>query len=42
MAAEFPGSRLLVYEGVGHLVLWEHPERVAPDITPLVQSVVEA
>jgi pimeloyl-ACP methyl ester carboxylesterase len=42
LAAAIPDSHLLVYEGAGHLVLWEHPERVATDITHLVQSVVEA
>ena len=32
LAAAIPNSQLLIYEGVGHLVLWEQPERVASDI----------
>ena len=32
LSAAIPGSRLLVYEGTGHLVLWEQPLRVAKDI----------
>jgi pimeloyl-ACP methyl ester carboxylesterase len=34
-----PGSRLLVYEGVGHLVQWEEPERVAADIAAFVATL---
>ena len=34
-----PGSRLLVYEGVGHLVQWEQPERVAADIAAFVATL---
>lgn len=30
------GSRLLVYEGAGHVVHWEQPERVARDIAAFV------
>jgi len=32
------GSRLVVYEGTGHLVLWEQPERVARDVTAFMAS----
>jgi pimeloyl-ACP methyl ester carboxylesterase len=32
LAAAITGSRLLVYENTGHLVLWEQPERVARDL----------
>lgn len=34
-----PGSRLLVYEGVGHLVQWEQPERVAADTAVFVATL---
>jgi rifampin ADP-ribosylating transferase len=27
-----PSSRLVIYEGTGHLVLWEQPDRVAADL----------
>lgn len=33
------GSRLVVYEGTGHLVLWEEPERVAADLVDFVRSL---
>jgi len=39
LAAAIPGARLLVYEGVGHLVLWEQPERVAADLAAFVQDI---
>ena len=34
-----PGSRLLVYEGAGHLVQWEQPERVAADTAGFVATL---
>ncbi|MFJ9576770.1 alpha/beta fold hydrolase [Streptomyces sp. NPDC101191] len=34
-----PGSRLIVYEGVGHVPYWERPERVAPDIADFVRGL---
>jgi pimeloyl-ACP methyl ester carboxylesterase len=34
-----PGSKLVVYEGVGHIVLWEEPERVARDIVSFVAAL---
>jgi rifampin ADP-ribosylating transferase len=40
LVAAIPGARLVVYEGTGHLVLWEEPERVAADLVALVRSVV--
>jgi pimeloyl-ACP methyl ester carboxylesterase len=40
MASAIPNSQLLVYEGVGHLMLWEQPERVATDIAHLVRGAV--
>lgn len=36
LAAAIPGSRLVTYEGTGHLVLWEQPERVAADVTAFI------
>lgn len=38
LATAIPGSRLRVYEGVGHLVLWERPEHVAADLAKFVQD----
>jgi pimeloyl-ACP methyl ester carboxylesterase len=32
LAAAIPGSRLVAYEGTGHVVHWEEPERVAADL----------
>lgn len=34
-----PGSRLLVYEGAGHAVHWEQPERVATDVADFVREL---
>ena len=39
LAAAIPGSRLIVYEDTGHLVLWEQPERVATDLTDFVAGL---
>lgn len=36
LAAAIAGSRLVVYEDTGHLVLWEQPERVATDLADFV------
>jgi len=33
------GSRLLVYEGVGHVVHWEQPERVVADIAAFATHI---
>ncbi len=32
------GSRRVTYEGTGHLVLWEQPERVAKDVTAFIAA----
>lgn len=34
-------ARLLVYEGVGHAVHWEQPERVAGDVTAFLRGLRE-
>ncbi|MEV6397069.1 alpha/beta hydrolase [Streptomyces sp. NPDC051907] len=34
------GSRLLVYEGVGHAVHWEQPDRVVADVAEFAGSVL--
>jgi rifampin ADP-ribosylating transferase len=34
-----PGSRMIVYADAGHLVLWEHPERVATDLTAFLGTL---
>lgn len=39
LSAAIPASRLLIYEGTGHLVLWEQPERVAADLVTFVTSM---
>jgi pimeloyl-ACP methyl ester carboxylesterase len=39
LAAAIPGSRLVVYEDTGHLVLWEQPERVATDLAHFVAEL---
>jgi pimeloyl-ACP methyl ester carboxylesterase len=39
LAAAIPGSRLIVYEDTGHLVLWEQPERVATDLADFVSGL---
>ncbi|HJY43334.1 MAG TPA: alpha/beta hydrolase [Propionibacteriaceae bacterium] len=39
LAAAIPGSRLIVYDDTGHLVLWEQPERVATDLTGFVAGL---
>ena len=41
LVAAIPDSRLVVYEGTGHLVLWEHPERVAADLSSFVETLRE-
>jgi pimeloyl-ACP methyl ester carboxylesterase len=40
LSAAIPGSRLVVYEDTGHLVLWEQPERIARDVTNFVESLL--
>jgi rifampin ADP-ribosylating transferase len=36
------GSLITVYEGAGHMVHWEKPERVAADLAVFVQGLSEA
>lgn len=38
MQTAIPNANLLVYEGVGHLVLWEQPQRVAIDLRHFIQA----
>ena len=38
LQAAIEGSRVVTYEGVGHLVLWEQPERVAEDVTAFISA----
>lgn len=42
LAAAIPGSRLVAYEGAGHLVHWEDPARVAADIATLARRAGRA
>lgn len=37
LAVAIPGSRLVIYESTGHVVLWEEPERVAADVVALAE-----
>lgn len=39
LTAAIPGAKLVVYDNVGHVVLWEQPERVAADIAEMARSV---
>lgn len=39
LCAAVPRSRLVVYEGVGHAVHWEQPERVARDVAAFVSGL---
>jgi pimeloyl-ACP methyl ester carboxylesterase len=36
-----PGSRLLVYPDAAHLVMWEHPERIARDVTAFMAELAD-
>jgi len=40
LAPSIPRSRLVVYEGVGHIAHWEQPERVAVDLAALLKAFV--
>lgn len=39
--AVIPDARLLVYNGVGHAVHWEDPERFATDLVAFVGTVAK-
>jgi pimeloyl-ACP methyl ester carboxylesterase len=39
LVERIPDVRLVVYEGTGHAVHWEEPERFAADVTVFVESV---
>jgi rifampin ADP-ribosylating transferase len=39
MVDAIPGAQRLTYEGVGHLVLWQRPERLAGDLTAFVEAL---
>ncbi|VXC66236.1 hypothetical protein ARTHRO9V_90161 [Arthrobacter sp. 9V] len=39
LASRIKGARLKIYEGSGHLVLWECPERVAEDLTSFLEEL---
>jgi pimeloyl-ACP methyl ester carboxylesterase len=39
MAARIPGAVLKVYSDVGHMVLWECPERIGEDATAFFRSL---
>ena len=39
LAAAIPGSRLVIYPDIGHLVLWEEPARIASDVTAFVADL---
>lgn len=39
LATAIPGSRILIYDDTGHLVLWEQPKRIAEDLTDFVNTL---
>lgn len=39
LAAAIPDSTLTTYEGTGHIILWEQPQRVASDLTTFVDRL---
>ena len=40
LTSAIAGSRLLVYEGAGHLLHWEEPQRFASDLAAFVEDLV--
>ncbi len=41
LAASITRSRLLVYEDAAHVVLWEHPDRIAHDVTEWITELTQ-
>ena len=41
LLAQITGARLAVYEGAGHVLHWEEPERFAADLAAFVTSLAE-
>jgi rifampin ADP-ribosylating transferase len=39
LVAAIPGARLIVYPDAAHLVLWEHPARIADDVATWISSL---
>ena len=39
LTAAIPGSRLLAYEGTGHALHWEEPERFARDLAGFIDGL---
>jgi non-heme chloroperoxidase len=39
LASAISGSRLIVYQGAGHLLHWEDPDRFASDLVTFVRSL---
>jgi non-heme chloroperoxidase len=42
LLAKIPNARLTIYEGLGHAIHWEDPERVAADLVAFIESDVAA
>ena len=42
ITAALPAARLLTYEGTGHAIHWEQPDRVAADLTAFMRAGVVA
>lgn len=39
LARAIPGSRMIVYDGTGHLVVWEQPDLVAADLKAFLATL---